>query len=1448
MNVDHRRMTMLAPGDLTADARAAWDVAPNITYYIEAVHRLSDLGALVTHVAVGTSQDGFEAEWRGIDLSMVDGDLINRYESFDATDLDTALARFDELSRPAPRLANAASQQDEGFWTFFEAREWTAVAEIVADDILIDDRRRVVNAGIQHGLDAHIADVQAVAEVGGQHLARDIIATRGDRLCLTHIRASSRLEPGEVAADVLCVVEVNANNRITARIGFDVDQIDPAFEELDARYVAGEAAAHAQTWRVITRAVAAFNRREMPATTTDYIIVDHQLHNDANSVTEYVHAAWDLTPDSRAYVEAVHRLSDLGGVVTLVSNGTSQEGFDAEWRIVEVITREGDAGKSCEMFNETDLATALARFDELSRPAQRLENAASRVTERVQASLALRDWDAIAEILAYDISDDDRRRVVNAGIRRGRETEIDNMRAVADLGATLTTSDVIATRGERLTLIRMRLSIGDEEPRAFDTQSLNVVEIDTDDRIAGIVTFDHENLNAAIEELDARYRAGEAAAHAPTWTVIAQAYAALNRHELPAIKPDWANIDHRRATAFAPGDGIAYIRATFDLADLATYMETVHRLTDLGAVVTSVGTGTSREGFSAEWRLVGIVTVDGDLISRCEVFEEADLDAALARFDELHTQSRRLNNAASRVDDHFAASFAARDWDAMAELTAETISIDDRRHVVNAGLRRGRDVEIANLRARAAVGMEQITSTVVAARGRRLALTRTRFSGRDQGPDAFHVEALCIIEINADEKVVARVGFDLDDFDAAIAELDARYLAGEATAHAETWRVITTALAALNRREMPTMTTDYTIVDHQLRNEANSVTEYVHAAWDLTPDLRAHIEAVHRLSDLGGVVTLVSNGTSQEGFDAEWRIVLVITREGDAGKSCEIFDEKNLGTALARFEELHTRTPPLENRASRVSDRLLACFGARDWDAIVEILSEDATNDDRRPMVGSGVRRGRDAEIANMHAIAAIGIERWTSEPIATRGERLVLGRHRFSRGDQQPHAFVVEVLGVTEIDDDDRIAAVVAFGPDDIDAAFEELDARYLAGEAAAHAHTWSVIAGVYAVFNRHELPATTSDWANIDHRSLLTVEPDDMAAFIPAVWDLTPDLRIYMEAVHRLTELGAVVTHTARGVSKEGLDAEWRMLFIYTIENDLISRFEMFDEADLAVALARFEELQSTAPRLENAASQTIERFQKCFGARNWDAFAELLAEDVLAADHRPVLSAGVRDGRNINIGDWRAVAEVGFTDITSTVVATRGERLVLSRFLISTNDRETDAFHNEVLGIGEINTDNRLTACIMFDVDDIDAAFEELDARYLAGEAAAYAHTWSVIVGSFAAVNRGELPELTPDWVNIDHRRALAVAPGEMTAYIKATFDDAPGFRVYIEAVHRLTDLGVVVTQASHGISQEGFEAEWRMVNLSTVEGDLISRGEIFDDTDLDAALTRFEELHG
>jgi hypothetical protein len=75
---------------------------PDIGTYVEAVHQLTDLGAVVTHAGTATSQDGFDAEWRMIIVATVEGDLINRSEFFDEEDIDAALARFEELSRPVP--------------------------------------------------------------------------------------------------------------------------------------------------------------------------------------------------------------------------------------------------------------------------------------------------------------------------------------------------------------------------------------------------------------------------------------------------------------------------------------------------------------------------------------------------------------------------------------------------------------------------------------------------------------------------------------------------------------------------------------------------------------------------------------------------------------------------------------------------------------------------------------------------------------------------------------------------------------------------------------------------------------------------------------------------------------------------------------------------------------------------------------------------------------------------------------------------------------------------------------------------------------------------------------------------------------------------------------------------------------------------------------------------
>ena len=206
----------------------------------------------------------------------------------------------------------------------------------------------------------------------------------------------------------------------------------------------------------------------------------------------------------------------------------------------------------------------------------------------------------------------------------------------------------------------------------------------------------------------------------------------------------------------------------------------------------------------------------------------------------------------------------------------------------------------------------------------------------------------------------------------------------------------------------------------------------------------------------------------------------------------------------------------------------------------VALLADDIRAEDRR----RGLRREASdgaTELAALQAIADVGTKNMTSHVLAIRGERLVLVRTLYEGRGKQPEAFHTEVLRITEIDAHGRIAARVGFDLDDFEAAIAELDARYLAGEAAQYANTWSALAGAYAAFNRHEIPATP-DWVNVDHRRATTVVPGDMAASIRATWDIAPNINRSIEAVHRLDNLGAVVTHRHTGRRKRAFDAEWQ------------------------------------------------------------------------------------------------------------------------------------------------------------------------------------------------------------------------------------------------------------------------------------------------------------------
>jgi hypothetical protein len=1020
--------------------------------------------------------------------------------------------------------------------------------------------------------------MQAVAGIGTEKITSTVIATRGERLalCRTCIHGPDQ-QPGAFQIEFLSVVEIDSEERIMAGSAFDLDDIDAAFKDLDDRYLAGEAAAHTRTWSAIARIYANFNRHELPDMTPDSVFVDHRplVTTEAEDLATYLRGVWDLVPDAGVYIEAVHRLSDLGAVITHAARGTSQEGFHAEWRLINISIVEDDRLDRSEIFDETDIDAALARFAEFDRPAPLADNAATQIWARLAEVFNRRDLDAFLALCTENLRYEDRRR----GLRDEFEGAAAQRKAVlamfeATPRSIRMTAEPIAVRGSRLALVHVCYRDTDYSARPITVEMMQIVEASDGGLLHNSVSFDPDDIDAAFQELETRFIAGEAAAYADTWTRITRAYEGLNRRELPQTTPDWVNTDHRRLAPIADGDLHAYLLATWELSPQSSiYVEAVHRLSISGAVVTHVVNGTSQHGFDAEWRTTVLVTFEGDKINRSELFDETELEAALARFGELQAQPRQLQNAASQVDQRFWTYFAARDWDAMADLVADDIYSDDRRRVVNGGVRHGRDAHIADMQAIAEiVDPKNLTSTVIATRGARLALCHIRSSNRAVGPDEITAEVLSVLEIDADNHIVANIGFDVDDIDVAFEELDARYSAGEAAAHAHTWSVIARSYSAANRREVAGMTTDSVFVDHRpgITTEAENLAAYLPSMWDLMPDLSTRIEAVHRLSDRGAVLTHAARGTTHESFDAEWRMICVGTVEGELINRVEVFDEADLDTALARFEELHTQAPRLENAASRADDRFFAHTRARNWAAMAEILADNSSVEDRRRVVNIGVWQGRDALIANFRALAH-AVAGVTSTAIAVRGERLALTRICAPNRDPQQGDFAVEMLGIAELDTDGRLAAHVLFDPDDIDAAFEELDRRYVAGEAAPHAQTWLVVERECAAFNRHEVAA--ADYITVDHRPMPIIEAYSQAALW--VWDVTPDFGIHIEAVHRLSGLGAVATYQANGTSPDGFDGEWRIILLLTVEGDRISRCEVFDEADLDAALARFDEL---------------------------------------------------------------------------------------------------------------------------------------------------------------------------------------------------------------------------------------------------------------------------------
>ena len=333
----------------------------------------------------------------------------------------------------------------------------------------------------------------------------------------------------------------------------------------------------------------------------------------------------------------------------------------------------------------------------------------------------------------------------------------------------------------------------------------------------------------------------------------------------------------------------------------------------------------------------------------------------------------------------------------------------------------------------------------------------------------------------------------------------------------------------------------------------------------------------------------------------------------------------------------------------------------------------------------------------------------------------------------ERPEDFYTELLNVVAIDPEERIAAQVIFDPDDIDAAFADLDARYLAGEAAANAHMWAAMTQVQAAYNRHEFPPTTEDAVNIDHRRGRAFAPGDVMPFLRATYDVTQTSRVTSRRAPAEQSRVWSSQRWSLGLRKRasmssGARAPFRMLNATWSAGSRSSTRRIS-----TLRWPAFDELQPQAQPLENAATQLAERIKGALlnprlGRNDGDYWPTTCPRD----DRRRVVNAGNQHGREVydrktcepsltsesherGVGRSSRPAESVYPSVVPACRPRPGARCR------STPRRSASSRSTPKTGWRRF---------VMFDLDDIDTALAELDARYVAGEAADHAHTWSVV----------------------------------------------------------------------------------------------------------------------
>ena len=243
--------------------------------------------------------------------------------------------------------------------------------------------------------------------------------------------AVSRAEtsgPRRSAPSTLASLEIDGDGRIAAYVVFDPDDIDAAIAELDARYLAGEAAPYARRGRHGCDGRARRSSIDMSSAgrcLADWVtsIIDESRFGSDDYGRAIEAAVDDSCRTPRYRVDCGARATTLTSTRHQSSlaprkAASTPNGNELQWSRIRSTVDPINRGWKC--LTKHDVDAALARFEDFSPPGAAGKCGKPSV-RALEARLVARDWDAMADMLADDFLNDDRRRIVNAGIRHGRD-------------------------------------------------------------------------------------------------------------------------------------------------------------------------------------------------------------------------------------------------------------------------------------------------------------------------------------------------------------------------------------------------------------------------------------------------------------------------------------------------------------------------------------------------------------------------------------------------------------------------------------------------------------------------------------------------------------------------------------------------------------------------------------------------------------------------------------------------------------------------------------------------------------------------------------------------------------------------------------------------------------------------------------------------------------------